>query len=229
MEGEGEKVHGGEQHGEAVCAVSKVVFEAIAVVFQNVESLVFDLPAGSGADGNLGGIGLGDAQAGDEGAFVDDLAFGAGGGEGDEVDRHGVQAVAQGHGIEPAVMDGLALGPEFFGDGEFVRLGTGDEVMERLVAVGLAGEDEIGAVVGNRLRDGLTGEEIVAEIDRLEASQGRAVGVKPALGGSAFAILLVVPVPGLRRGRLWGSMKTGMSGKVIVWPGATRVAASMAW
>ena len=155
MEGEGEKVHGGEQHGEAVCAVSKVVFEAIAVVFQNVESLVFDLPAGSGADGDLGGIGLGDGEAGDEGAFVDDLAFGVGGGEGDEVDRHGVQAVAQGHGIEPAVMDGLALGPEFFGDGEFVRLG---------------------AVRGNRLGDGPAGEEIAAEIDRLEASQAPRCG-----------------------------------------------------
>ena len=45
MEGEGQEVHGGEQHGEVLLAVAEIVFELVALVLQRVERLVLDLPA----------------------------------------------------------------------------------------------------------------------------------------------------------------------------------------
>ena len=44
MPGEGEQIEGGERHGEKLLAVPEIVFELIAVVFQNVEALVLDFP-----------------------------------------------------------------------------------------------------------------------------------------------------------------------------------------
>ncbi|MCP4404542.1 MAG: hypothetical protein GY801_45480, partial [bacterium] len=36
-----------EDHGEVVLAVSKIMFEVIALIFQGVEGLVLDLPSGT--------------------------------------------------------------------------------------------------------------------------------------------------------------------------------------
>ena len=80
-------------------------------------------------------------------------------------------------------MDGLALGAGLLRDGEFVGFGARDEAMQRLVTVRLAGEDEIGALGDDGLRDGLASEEIVTGIDRLEASRARPVEPQPAFGG----------------------------------------------
>ena len=41
---EGQEVHGCEQHGQVLFAVAEIVFEMIAVVFQDVEGLVLDFP-----------------------------------------------------------------------------------------------------------------------------------------------------------------------------------------
>ena len=43
MEGKGQEVHGGEHHGEVFLAMAEVVFEVVAVVFEDVEALVLDL------------------------------------------------------------------------------------------------------------------------------------------------------------------------------------------
>lgn len=70
MYGEGQKVHGSEQHGEVLLAVAEVVLEMIAVVFEDVEALVFDFPARPGAGGDLCDGVARDLERGDEGAVV---------------------------------------------------------------------------------------------------------------------------------------------------------------
>jgi len=52
-EGEGEQVDGGEGLGQALLVMTEVVFERVAVVFQHVEAFILDLPARSGASGDL--------------------------------------------------------------------------------------------------------------------------------------------------------------------------------
>ena len=56
VDGEGQKIEGGEQHGEVLFAVAEIMFEMIAVVFQDVEALVLDFPARPGAGGYLGDV-----------------------------------------------------------------------------------------------------------------------------------------------------------------------------
>jgi len=58
--GEGEQVERGERHGQIALAMAEVVFKLVAVVFQDVEAFVLDLPPGAAADGDLGGVALGD-------------------------------------------------------------------------------------------------------------------------------------------------------------------------
>ena len=45
MPGEGEQIEGGERHGEKLLAVPEIMFELIAVVFENVEALVLNFPS----------------------------------------------------------------------------------------------------------------------------------------------------------------------------------------
>ena len=58
MPGEGEQVERGERHGQIALAMPEVVFELVAVVFQDVEAFVLDLPPCAAADGDLGGVAL---------------------------------------------------------------------------------------------------------------------------------------------------------------------------
>jgi hypothetical protein len=53
VEGEGQQVHSSEYSGQVFLAVPEVVGQVIAIVFQHVEGFVLDLPAGSGAGGDL--------------------------------------------------------------------------------------------------------------------------------------------------------------------------------
>src|SRR5258708_17040294 len=71
------------------------------------------------------------------------------------------------------------------------ELGTAEVLGEGFVRRGLAGEDEIAAAGLDGGGDGLTGEEVVAEIDRPIAQEGRAMLGEPALGGAALAVLLL--------------------------------------
>jgi hypothetical protein len=83
--------------------------------------------------------------------------------EADPVDQHGVLAVAQRNGLDPAVTERLfriATADFLLVTAEF---GSVDEVVERLVRSRLAGEDEIVAGVGHHLGDGMAGEQIVAK------------------------------------------------------------------
>ena len=94
------------------------------------------------------------------------------------------------------------------------------------------------AGVQHRLTERLAREQIVAEIDRVECREALAVGGQPALGRHVLAILLLRPV-------LWDDeFRLQRDDPVIphlafhrlrrrnlgqLRPGATSVAASMAW
>ena len=108
MPGEGEHVERGERHGQIILAMPEVVFELVAVVFQDVEAFVLDLPPRAAAGGDLGDVALGDRQRSDEGRLVFDVALGAQNLEADPVDQHGVLAVAQRNLVDEPVAMRLA-------------------------------------------------------------------------------------------------------------------------
>ncbi len=51
MPGEGEQVERGERHGQIGLAVPEIVFKLVAVVFQDVEAFVLDLPPCAASSG----------------------------------------------------------------------------------------------------------------------------------------------------------------------------------
>ena len=53
MHVEGQHIHGVERHGEILLAAAEIMFEATAVVFEEIEALVLDFPPRSGAGDNL--------------------------------------------------------------------------------------------------------------------------------------------------------------------------------
>ena len=76
MPGEGEQIEGRQRHREKPLAMAEIVFEFVAVVFQNVEALVLDLPSRAAAGDDLGDIVFGDGKAGHPGHRIFDLALG---------------------------------------------------------------------------------------------------------------------------------------------------------
>jgi len=56
MDGEGEHVHGGEHRGKVFLAVAKMALGVITVIFQDVKSIVRDLPSRSGTSGDFGDV-----------------------------------------------------------------------------------------------------------------------------------------------------------------------------
>src|SRR5450631_578796 len=91
--------------------MAEIVFEMIAVVFQDVETLVLDFPSRPGAGGNFGDVFTCDLEAGEESAVVSDLALGVADGEADPIDHQGVLALTQRRSGEPAIAMGQLFGP----------------------------------------------------------------------------------------------------------------------
>jgi len=74
MDGEGQQVQAHQDRGEILFPVSEVVLKVVALVLQNVEGLVLDLPPGPATGGKFDdGIGT-DRQIGDEAVAVGGLA-----------------------------------------------------------------------------------------------------------------------------------------------------------
>ena len=159
---EGEEVQGCEDHGEMLLAMTEIMFEVISVVFQDVESFVLDFPPRPGAGGDLGDIFAADVQACDPGAIVGRLALGVEEGQADPIDAHGVLAFAQRSALEPAVAIGQLLAAFLARDRHFLDLGPVHEVVQRLVGIGLGGEEKLMTVGHDELTDRLAGEQIVA-------------------------------------------------------------------
>src|SRR5208282_4252369 len=90
VEGEGQQVEGGEDGGQVLLAVSEIVFEVIALCFQDVEAFVFDLPARPSAGRQFDdGVAVG-GQVSDEAVAIGHLAGGVANLDHQPVDRHGV-------------------------------------------------------------------------------------------------------------------------------------------
>jgi hypothetical protein len=70
VEEEGEEIEDDEQAGEGFLAMAEIVFQIVAVVFEDVEALVFDFPSGSSAGDQFGDIFPGDRQVGDEAVAI---------------------------------------------------------------------------------------------------------------------------------------------------------------
>lgn len=105
MPGEGEEVQARQHHRQESLAVAEVVFELVAVIFHHVEAFVLDLPAGPAAGDDFGDILFRDGKARDPRHGIFDVALCIDDREADPVDEHGVLAVAQRHGLEPAVAE----------------------------------------------------------------------------------------------------------------------------
>src|SRR5580704_16129592 len=87
MPGEGEQIEGGERHCEKFLAVPEIMFELIAVVFQNVEALVLDYPSRPAAGDDFGDVVLGNGKASHPGHGIFDLSLGVDNLEADPVDQ----------------------------------------------------------------------------------------------------------------------------------------------
>src|SRR3954469_17018221 len=76
MEGESQKVQGHEHGGKIDFPMPKVVFEMVAVVLQNIEAFVLDLPTRPATGGQFGHRVGADLKVGDEAVAVGDGAGG---------------------------------------------------------------------------------------------------------------------------------------------------------
>ena len=151
VHGEGEQVEDDQNAGEGVLAMAEVVLEMVAVLLEDVEGLVLDLPAGACAGGE-------------------------------------------------------------FGDAVEV-------LVEGLVAVRLAGEQEVAAAVEHRPADRLAGVQVVAQIDGPQWGAAGTVALQLALGRLPFAVLL--------EGAVLGTDERRRQRRRLGLAGATRVAASI--
>src|SRR5208283_4775045 len=178
--GKGEQIEGRQHHREKPLAVAEIVLEFVAVIFQNVEALVLDLPARATAGDDLGDIVFRDGKAGHPRHRVFDLALGVEDLEADPVDQYRILAVAQLNRLDPAIAERLfriAAADFLLVSAEF---GSVDEVVERLVRSRLAGEDEIGAGVLHHLGDRVAGEQIVAQKHGAQRREACAMLAEPA-------------------------------------------------
>ena len=125
---------------------------------------------------------------------VEDLDF-------QPVDEEGVLAVAQGNVVHPAVAKVIALLAAFDRLLVGLKLDPGEVFLDQRMGGGLADEDEMSVDLAHGLAQGLAGEQVVAEIDRIELGVARPVAGQPSLGGGVLAVLLFRTV--LRRNEFW--------------------------
>ena len=216
-----------QRHRQELLAVPEIMFELVAVVFEDVEAFVLDFPSRPAAGDDLGDIVLGDGKAGYPGHGICDLSLGVDNLEADPVDQDCILPVMDRNVLDPAVTECLSgVAPA---DLLLVaeRLGAVDEVVERFVRGRLAGEDEIVAGVRHHLADGMTGEQIVAEIDRAQRRDPSVVTVEPAFDGVvAMNRRFTLSSQSCFSAPSWLTTNSGIRGTTLEWPGATTVADS---
>src|SRR5208337_4000303 len=76
MDCEGEQVQGGQNGREVLFSVAEAVFEVVALVFENVEGFVLDLPSRPAAGCEFNDVFAADRQIGDEAVAIGRLALG---------------------------------------------------------------------------------------------------------------------------------------------------------
>src|SRR4051812_27316603 len=194
MDGEGQQVQADQDSGEILLAVSEAVLKVVALVLQNVERLVLDLPPGPATGGKFDDSVGTDRQIGDEAVAIGGLAAGVDDLDLEPVDDERIAPVAQRDIMEPAIAMDEALLAALEGLLQPRQIGTGQVFLDQRMRRRLADEDEVPAGVQHRLAERLAREQIVAEIDRIKGAVAPSMRGQPALGGGGLAILLRRPV-----------------------------------
>src|SRR5215831_17473244 len=192
VKGEGQKVQGHQYGGEMLVAVTEIMFDVIALGFQDVEGLVFDFPAGTAAGGQSGDVAGADLKIGDEAVAVGHFIVGVEDLDLEPVDLQGILAIAQRNIVDPAVSVcalSLAMPDGLFACRKFDAC-SGNVFPDQGMRGWLADEDEMPVDRGDRFAQGLTGEQVVTEINRIEPCVLLTVGRQPSLGRCVLAVLL---------------------------------------
>ncbi len=91
---------------------------------------------------------------------------------------------------------GQALAVGLLRDRVRIKRGALHEVIQGFVRRGLGRQEEVPAGRGDRFRNRLAGEQVVAEVDGPQVRQALCVDGQPALGGVAFAVLFLRAILG---------------------------------
>src|SRR4051812_45195015 len=131
-------------------------------------ALVFDLPPRPSAGRKLGHSLADNREIGDKAVAVGDLALGVQDLDHQPVDGQRLLVAAQRHPAEPAVAMGEALLAALDLLDVLLRFDAREVLLDGLMRCGLAGEQEVPALLKHRLAHRLAGMEIVAEGDRVQ-------------------------------------------------------------
>ena len=193
----------------------EVVSQVIAVVFQHVEALVLDLPAGSRASRNLDHVVRGEWQTGHEGTVIRNFSLVIGDGDPQPVNRERILlphrrrpvrgdpglAVAQRNRSDPAAAIGqAALAGPALDHHALVQRRAIHILIQRLVAVPFAYGQKVRARCQHGFGQRLATEQCVAQIDRAQVLDSLAMRAQAAFGCVALAILFLGSI--LRRDEL---------------------------
>src|SRR3954468_1413769 len=211
MEGESQKVQRNEHGGKIDFPMPKVVFEMVAVVLQNIEAFVLDLPTRPATGGQFGHRVAADLEVGDEAVAVGDGAGGVDDLDHEPVDGHGLGIAAQRNVAQPAVAIVEPLPAALDLTAQRRQLDAGEVFLDRLMRRRLAHEQEVPVRRPHRFADRLAGEQVVAEVDGLQSGIAPAMALQPAARLSQFCLSWPS----------WGTMNSGSSGTTRLLSGAT--------
>ena len=133
-------------------------------------------------------------EVGDEAVAVGDGAGGVDDLDHEPVDGQGVGIAAQRDVAQPAVAVVETLAPPLDCAGQRREIDAGEVFLDRLMGRRLAHEQEVSVHRPHRLADRLAGEQVIAEIDRLQPGIAPAMALQPAPDRPAFTVLLLVTV-----------------------------------
>ena len=131
-------------------------------------------------------------------------------------DRQRVPGIAQRHAGQPAPDRRRAFAAFDTRDPKLFEARAIQIFIDGLMRGGPADENEVSALMLDRLGDRLTGEQVITDEDRLQAPYRWRLPRQPAFGGIAFAVLFLRPV--------LGHDELGRRGTTRLRPGATRLA-----
>jgi len=179
MKGKRQQIQQDKQLRQMLFAMPEVVLQMIAVVLQHIEALVFDLPAGARASRNFDHVVRCHRQTGHESAIVGRFSLGIDDADPEPVDGQRVFSVAQRNALDPAVViDQAMLAGPAFGHRVLVQRRALDKLVQRLVTVFFAHEQEVRAGGEHRFGQRLATEQRIAQIDRAQLAHAPAVPFK---------------------------------------------------
>ncbi len=190
--------------GQPLFAVAEVMLHVIAVFFQQVKPFVFNLPARPTGGCNVGCIGFGDIQRGDEAKALIRFAVAAPANlKFDVINLQRIVAVSDWQLLSDTILINQIrlVASRCFFDHPLGWPGNPIEITEKcFMRTFFDAEDEIAAGLCDLFAHRLTGIQIIAQVNRTQRCVARCVLIEPAVGGFGFAILFLIAV--LRRDKL---------------------------